>query len=107
MQLQITAHNLDLTDKIKKTIDAKFSQKIDLLLKTFDAELKIATMHLERQKFEGGNYKINFDINLPGKEHIFSENIHKDLVSAITGLREKVEKQVKKYKDEISAHPAG
>jgi ribosome-associated translation inhibitor RaiA len=39
---------------------------------------------------------------LPGKKHIYAEESHEVLLSALTNLREDIERQIKEYKDEIS-----
>ena len=44
-------------------------------------------------------YQAKFDMTLPGKKNgFFAKHSHSDLTAAITGLREAIEKQIKKYK---------
>jgi ribosomal subunit interface protein len=105
MNIQITVNNFELTDSIKYLIDKKMSQKLDQLLKTFSPEMKTASVHIEKEKYN--IFKVNFDIKLPGKEHIYSETRHKIFESAIIDLTQQVEKQIKKYKEELVNYSLG
>jgi len=105
MHLQISLAHVELTDQIKKIIDDKFTRPTDRLLKKFNNELTTADLHLERLSF--GDYKATFDMHLPGKKQIYAQNSHPDLVTTITGLREQIEKQIKKYKAELVNYSLG
>lgn len=100
MNVQITHEKFEFTPEIKEMIDKKFTAKLDQLLIDYNEEMKTATMHIERDKY--GKYEANFDMKLPGKKGgiIFAKNNHKLLITTIVGLREEVEKQIKKYKEE-------
>lgn len=101
MNVKIRTRNLEVTPEIKDMIQERFVSKIEILLPHFAPDMKIATFNLERDKY--GTYITKFDIALPGKGgKIFSENKHIDLVGAVTGLREQVEKQILKYKSELN-----
>lgn len=79
-------------------INDKFVVKLDQLLPHLNNELKTAFLHIKRDK-KYKNYTVRFDMTLPGhKKPFFAENKSDDLVFAITGLREQIEKQIKKYK---------
>lgn len=97
MNLQVNVSNLDLTDQIKKIIISKFEEPTTRLLGKFDASSLSAVFHLERLSF--GDYQANFEMVFPGKKNIYAKNRHPDLMAAITGLREQVEKQIKKCKE--------
>lgn len=105
MNIQITINNFELTDSMKYLIEEKMSQKLDKLLQTFSEEMKSASVHVEQEKH--GIFKINFDIKLPGKEHIYSETRHKIFESAVIDLTQQVEKQIKKYKQELVNYSLG
>jgi ribosome-associated translation inhibitor RaiA len=107
MNLQILGDKNFLTPEIKDIIDEHFTKKVDMLLKNFDPELKTAKMRIVREKFAGGGFKVNFDITLPGKENLYSENHHHLFIPALVGLREQLEKQIKKYKSELTNYSAG
>jgi ribosomal subunit interface protein len=98
MNIQINGVNFIISLKIKKMINDKFVVKLDQLIPKFNNEIKTAFLHIEMDK-RYKQYKAKFDMTLPGhKNPIFAENKHHDLTSTITGLREQVEKQIKKYK---------
>lgn len=106
MNIQINGLNLEITPKVKKIIDNQFCQKIDRLLQKYNEEIKTAFMHLKQDKYN--QYIISFDITLPGKNgHIYAKHLHKNLIAAITGLREQIEKQIKKYKDSHMGYSLG
>lgn len=101
MHLQISSEHLEISDKVKKVINEKFIAKLDTLLHHFNEELKTANLHLSRLKL--GDYESKFDMKLPGKDGgIFAKNSHPDLIASLIGLREEIETQIKKYKQNHS-----
>lgn len=105
MNVKIRALNFEITPEITDMIEERFVSKIEILLPHFAPDMKIANFSLEKDKY--GTFITKFDISLPGKGgNIFSENKHIDLVGAVTGLREQVEKQIEKYKAELSSYGA-
>jgi len=98
MNIQINGVNLIISLKIRKMINDKFVVKLDQLLPQFNDELKMAFLHIQRDK-KYKNYIAKFDMALPGKKNtIFAETEHHDLEAAIVDLREAIERQIKKYK---------
>lgn len=98
MNIQINGVNLIISPKIRQMINDKFVVKLDQLLPQFNNELKTAFLHIKRDK-RYKTYTAKFDMTLPGhKKSFFAENCNDDLINAITGLREQIEKQIKKYK---------
>ena len=99
MNIEINGVNLKITPEIKDMVDKKLVRKLDQLLINFNEELKIGFLHLERDKYK--HFKTKFDMSLPGKDgHLFAECNNIILVSAIVGMREQLEKQIKKYKQD-------
>lgn len=98
MNIQINGVNLIISLKIRKMINDKFVIKLDQLIPQFNNELKTAFLHIQRDK-RYKKYTAKFDMTLPGHKIPFhAENHHHDLTAVITGLREQIEKQIKKYK---------
>jgi len=98
MNIHINGVNLIISLKIRRMINQKFIAKLDQLLPKFNNELKTAYLHIEKSK-RYKDYTAKFEITLPGhKKALFAENKHHDLTAVITGLREQIEKQIKKYK---------
>jgi ribosomal subunit interface protein len=95
MNLQITGDRLHLTPAIKFLIDEKINQRIGKLLTHLSPDIQIASIRIQKEKL--GLFKVNFDMTLPGKEHVYAETEHILLESALVDLSHQVEKQVKKY----------
>jgi len=98
MNIRIEGINLIISFKVRRLINDKFVTKLDQLIPQFNNELKTAYLHIEKNK-KYKNYIAKFDMTLPGQKNSFhAETTHQDLTSAITDLREAIEKQIKKYK---------
>jgi ribosomal subunit interface protein len=101
MNIQINGNNLEISQKIRDLIDKRFSSKLDKLLTRFNDEIKTAFLSIEKDKYD--KYHAQFNMTLPGgskESEIYAQNQHETLLTTITGLREQVEKQIKKYKHE-------
>ncbi len=101
MNIQIIGDNIEINKEIKDIVNDKLATDLEKYLKNFDEDMKNATVKIMKGKAWG--YKVNFNMWLPGKEHIFAETKHKNLTSAIVELREKLEIQIKKYKAELKS----
>jgi len=98
MNIQINGINFIISLQVKKMIHDKFVVKLDQLLPHLNNELKMAFLHIQKDK-KYQNYTVKFDMTLPGHKNTFhAEVCHHDLTSAITDLREAIERQIKKYK---------
>jgi ribosome-associated translation inhibitor RaiA len=74
---------------------------LDKLLEDFQEDIKDATINIDYFQKEK-KYKINFNMWLPGKKHVFAEESNEVLLSALTDLREDLKRQLKEYKERIS-----
>lgn len=97
MNIQIIADNLVLSAGNRLLIDEKINTHLEKLLTHYSPEQKIASVKVEKDKFK--KYTINFDMNLPGKEHIYAKTSHILFESALVDLIDAVEKQIKKLKE--------
>jgi ribosomal subunit interface protein len=98
MNIRINGVNLIISLKIRKMINDKFVTKLDQLLPALNNELKTASLHIQKDK-KYKTYTAKFDMTLPGaKNSFYAQNSNLDLIATITGLREAIEKQIKKYK---------
>jgi ribosomal subunit interface protein len=95
MNLQITGDRVHLTPAIKSLISEKIDQRIGKLLTHYSSDIQVASIRIQKEKL--GLFKVNFDMTLPGKEHVYAETEHILLESALVDLSHRVEKQVKKY----------
>jgi len=99
MNIEINGVNLEITPEIKDMVDKKLARKLDQLLVNFNEKLKTSFLHIEKDRYK--HFKIKFDISLPGKNgHLFTKCNNILLVSAVVGIREQLEKQIKKYKQD-------
>ena len=98
MNIKVIGLNFTISPSIHEVIQEKFIDKLDQLIPKFNNELKTGFLSLEKDK-RHKTYQAKFDMTLPGKKNgFFAKHCHSDLTAAITGLREAVEKQIKKYK---------
>jgi ribosome-associated translation inhibitor RaiA len=102
MQFQIIADNIELRDEYKDILDSKLGAHIDRLLKDFDEEMREATVKISKRE-PIGEFTINFDMFLPGQEHLFAEKTNFDFTSTVVDLREALERQIDKYKGRFSS----
>jgi len=99
MNIQINGSKLEVSPRIKRLVDKKLKPRLDRLLLKFNEEIKTGFLHLEKDKYK--NYIAKFDMALPGQEgHLTAHYSHKKLIPTIVGIREQLEKQIKKYKQE-------
>ncbi len=99
MNIQIIGENFKINDRIRKIVNDKIGD-LEKYLKHFEEDMKDATVKIQKRKDWG--YKVNFNMWLPGKKEIFAEAKHKELTPALVSLREKLEVQIKKYKDKLN-----
>ena len=100
MNIQIVGDNFNLSDSTRALIEEKVAEHLDKLLSHIPSDNKIASLRIQKDKLE--NFNVNFDMNLPGKKQIFAQTSHRILKSALIDLSQEVERQIEKYKAEIS-----
>lgn len=99
MQVKIIGENIEINKYIQNLISDKIATDLNKYLKNFSKDVKTATVKIVKRKDWG--YKVDFEMWLPEKKQIFANAIHKDLSSAVVQLREKLERQIKKYKEKL------
>lgn len=95
MQVNITGHHVDLTPALRAYID----EKLQRISRHFDNLISInvvLTVEKHRQQAEA-------TLHAAGKS-IFANASHDDMYAAIDALADKLDKQVRRYKDRISDH---
>ena len=105
MNIQIIGDNFNVSVRTRNLVTEKIGQKLDKLLTKFDPEMRSALIKINKDKLN--MFNVNFDMNLPGKEHIYAETSHKILKSALIDLNQQVEKQIKKYKADLVNYSTG
>lgn len=99
MEIELIIDDFQLTNEQAKIIRDKFEGKLDRLIADYAPDVKEATMTIEKRSLWG--YKAKFTMTLPKKEYIHAESVNESFETGIVDLREKIERQIKKYKAEI------
>ncbi len=105
MNLQISVDGFDLSDSNKQLIQEKVADHLDKLLSNLPSDAKTASLRITRDKYE--YFTVNLDMNLPSKNHIFAETSHKIFESALIDLTQDIEKQIKKYREDLAGYSLG
>jgi len=95
MQIDITGHHIDITDSMRSYVNTKFER----LKRHFDNMTDthvILTVEKLRQKAEA-------TIHIKG-HNIFADSTDEDMYAAIDSLTDKLDRQIKKYKEKDSDH---
>ncbi|MEE9397783.1 MAG: ribosome-associated translation inhibitor RaiA [Methylococcales bacterium] len=95
MQISITGHHLDITDALKQYIESKFS-KLERHFSQLTQIHVILTVEKLQQKAEA---TVHF-----GGANIFAEDHQEDMYTAIDGLVDKLDRQLKKQKEKLTHH---
>jgi putative sigma-54 modulation protein len=98
MQISLTGHHVDITEALRNYVDSKFER----LERHFDHVTNvyvILSVEKLRQKAEA-------KLHLNGAD-IFADCVEEDMYAAIDGLVDKLDRQVKKYKEKHTNHRSG
>lgn len=97
MQLKLTGHHIDITPALRDRV----SEKVTRLQRHFDHLTDIHVI-LTVEKLR---HKAEATINVPG-ETLFAEAVEDDMYAAIDILVDKLDRQVKKFKEKLTDHRA-
>lgn len=97
MQLNVTGHHVDVSPALKDYVSTKISR----IEKHFD---QVSDVHciLTVEKLR---HKAEATINLNGGQ-VYADAVEDDMYAAIDGLVDKLDRQVKKYKEKLCDHRA-
>ncbi len=98
MQISLSGHHVDLTEALRNYVNTKFER----LERHFDHVTNVRVIlgvEKLRQKAEA-------NLHLNGAD-IFAECVQEDMYAAIDGLVDKLDRQVKKYKEKHTKHRSG
>jgi ribosomal subunit interface protein len=99
MRIKIIGDNIDINPRIRKLVIEKVGEGLEKYLPKFNQEIKTATVRIKKHSRWG--YKINFDMWLPEKYHIYAEERKGRLLSTLVGLRDQLIRQIKEYKGRL------
>ena len=97
MNLNLSGHHLVITPAIRSYVTAK----LDRVTRHFDHVIDVNVV-LSVDKLR---HKVEANVHVRGKE-IHAEAIEPDMYAAIDCLADKLDRQVLKYKEKMSAHRA-
>ncbi len=97
MQLDVTGHHVDLTDSLREYVASKL-EKIERHFDQVTDVHCILTVEKLRQKAEA-------TVSVNGAK-IYADATEEDMYAAIDALVDKLDRQVKKYKEKLSDHHA-
>lgn len=97
MQLSVTGQQIDVTDSLRDYV----SSKIDKIERHFDV---VSDIHCIL-KVEKLRHTAEATVNVNGGK-IFADSTEADMYAAIDGLVDKLDRQVRKYKEKLVDHHA-
>jgi len=106
MKIQLTGNRVKINRTIRFLVKDKISLPLDKILKDFKPSTQIATVHIELVP-KTNAFKVNFDMTLPRKKNLFASTTHPKLESALIDLQQQIEKQIKRYKESLTAYSLG
>ena len=97
MQINVTGHHVDLTPALR----AYATEKLQRLSRHFDHVISINVI----LKVDNHQQQAEATVNAAGKP-LFAQESGTDMYAAIDGLLDKLDKQVRRYKDRMRSHNA-
>ena len=95
MQINLTGHHIEVTDSLRDYVNEKMAK----LERHFD---QVSNIHVILE-VEGGRHKAEATVHMSGHD-VFANCTAEDMYAAIDGLVDKLDRQVKKYKEKITNH---
>ncbi len=97
MQLDVTGHHVELTDSLREYVTNKL-EKIERHFEQVTDMHCILTVEKLRQKAEA-------TVSVNGAK-MYADSTNEDMYAAIDALVDKLDRQVKKYKEKLADHHA-
>jgi len=97
MQINITGHHVEVTPALR----AYVTEKLQRIERHFDHVISIDVI----LKVENHHKQVEAKVNAAGKA-LFAQESGEDMYAAIDGLIDKLDKQVRRYKDRVRGHHA-
>jgi putative sigma-54 modulation protein len=95
MQINLTGHHIEITDSLRNYVN----EKMEKLERHFD---KVSNTHVILS-IENVRHRAEATVHMSGND-IFADAIEDDMYAAIDALVDKLDRQVKKYKEKIKNH---
>ena len=95
MQINLTGHHIEITDSLRSYV----TEKMGKLERHFD---KVSNTHVILS-VEKDTHKAEATVHMSGND-IFAESHEADMYASIDALVDKLDRQVKKYKEKLKNH---
>ena len=95
MQINITGHHIDVTPALNSYVENKF-QRLERHFDKMTHIHVILSVEKDRQKAEA-----TIHVN---RGDLFADSIQEDMYAAIDVLIDKLDRQIKKHKEKLTAH---
>ena len=99
MQINVTGHHVEVTP----ALGAYVTEKMQRISRHFDHVISIDVI----LKVENHQQKAEGTVYTPGKKAMFAQEVDSDMYAAIDGLSDKLDKQVRRFKDRVRSRHAG
>jgi putative sigma-54 modulation protein len=99
MQINVTGHHVEVTP----ALGAYVNDKMQRISRHFDHVISIDVI----LKVENHQQKAEGTVYAPGKKAMFAQEVDSDMYAAIDGLADKLDKQVRRFKDRVRSRHAG
>lgn len=95
MQINLTGHHIEITDSLRSYVNEKMGK----LERHFD---KVSNTHVILS-VEKDTHKAEATVHMSGND-IFADALESDMYASIDSLVDKLDRQVKKYKEKLKNH---
>lgn len=102
LPLQITAHNLEMTEAIESAIRKK-AEKLDQFSDRITS-CRVVVECPHRHQHKGVMYNVHIDISVPGAELVVKREPRDDLYVALRDAFDAARRQLLEYKDRKNGH---
>jgi putative sigma-54 modulation protein len=99
MQINVTGHHVEVTPALGTYV----TDKMQRISRHFDHVISIDVI----LKVENHQQKAEGTVHAPGKKAMFAQEVDSDMYAAIDGLVDKLDKQVRRFKDRVRSRHAG
>lgn len=98
MQINVTGHHIEVTPALRAFV----TEKLQRISRHFDEVISINVI----LKVESPQQQAEATVKVAGKS-IFAQDTNNDMYAAIDGLVDKLDKQVRRYKDRLRGNHGG
>lgn len=98
MQIDLTGHHIDITPALRTYVAEKFDRVAHHFENIIDVHVVLSVVK--------DTHHAEATVNVPGKV-LFADTSDQDMYAAIDALVDKLDRQVRRYKDKLTDHHRG